>query len=155
MTGRPGTITPGILSIKTMRSVSFIVLFAALAIASASWADDERKAGGGSGRVTIGKLTVLGSMPRELIRRALFTRSSELDKCDARARKRKPHLSGTVKVKFVINSIGIVANATIAESTVRDPRLERCVARQIRKLKFPSTCGGIVIVTVPILFSSR
>ncbi|MCC7386084.1 MAG: AgmX/PglI C-terminal domain-containing protein [Deltaproteobacteria bacterium] len=75
--------------------------------------------------------------------------------CYERELAANPHLSGKIAVRFTIAPDGTIAVADIAESTVDEPRVEACVLKTTRSLRFPSPRGGgIVMVTYPFLFST-
>jgi TonB family protein len=61
-----------------------------------------------------------------------------------------------VVVRFVIARSGVVQSAQVEESTLGSPGVERCVARAVRRWRFPRSCkgGGITIVGYPFAFQS-
>jgi TonB family protein len=74
--------------------------------------------------------------------------------CYEREQARKPSLSGKLVVSFTIEASGVVSNASIAESTLKNARVEGCVVERFGKMKFPRPLGGgTVEVRYPLLFS--
>jgi TonB family protein len=66
----------------------------------------------------------------------------------------KPGESGRVTVKFIIEPDGTVEVADIADSTLENERVERCMVFAAKALRFPQPyCGGIVIVVYPFEIS--
>ena len=58
---------------------------------------------------------------------------------------------GRVVVRFTIDRSGGVSSAAVVESTVPSITLPRCVAHEVRSLRFPEP-DGVVVVSYPILF---
>ena len=66
---------------------------------------------------------------------------------------RFPKLAGKVKVKFIINDAGLVAQSSVAESDVGDPTLDNCISGRVKTWIFPKPKGGgIAIVSYPFVF---
>lgn len=53
--------------------------------------------------------------------------------CYQRELKRNPNLRGKVVVRFIINPAGHVIEATILSSTLKNPRVERCILNRIKR----------------------
>jgi len=62
-----------------------------------------------------------------------------------------PNLSGTVNVSFRIAPGGSVQSASIAGSTLNNPRVEGCMLRQFKRLQFPAADKGSS-ATFPFVF---
>lgn len=106
--------------------------------------------------VRFGKMAVKGSLSKRIILRILKHRASPLFRCYQRGLKRKPNLRGQVTITFIISSTGLVQHARVDASTLGDKRVERCVVKTIEKTRFPSCGGGgIVLVTLPIVFAIK
>lgn len=63
-----------------------------------------------------------------------------------------PRAQGTVKVSFIISKSGVVLSVKVTFSSLNHRATEQCVARTIRRIKFPKTGGGAAFVTYPIRF---
>jgi TonB family protein len=106
--------------------------------------------------VYFGKPVIKGSLSKRIILRILKRRASALLACYQRGLKRKPNLRGRVAVKFVIAPTGLVQHASVGASTLGDEKVERCVTETIKRTRFPSCGGGgIVMVTVPVVFAIK
>ena len=63
-------------------------------------------------------------------------------------------LSGRVAVQFVIGTTGKVSNSVVASDTTKDKQVSRCIAKAVKRWKFPKPRGGgQVIVTYPFNLS--
>jgi len=63
------------------------------------------------------------------------------------------NLGGRIVFNFIIGEDGSVPVAKVSRTTMNNENVERCVADQIKKIKFPSPKGGgIVIVNYPFVF---
>jgi outer membrane biosynthesis protein TonB len=57
-----------------------------------------------------------------------------------------------VTIQFTIAHTGIVAVSKVQKSTMGSPPVETCIARAVRRWKFPKPKGGgIVIVSYPFV----
>jgi outer membrane biosynthesis protein TonB len=55
-----------------------------------------------------------------------------------------------VTINFVIAGTGKVASAVVQESTIDNPTVANCIAKAVKRWKFPKPRGGgNVIVTYP------
>jgi TonB family protein len=109
---------------------------------------------GSTGRSWRGCIRVRGSMDKEIIRRVIRRHINEVRYCYARELQVRPHLRGRVVVRFVILRTGMVSAAEVEASTLDSPEVERCVARAVRRWRFPSGGDGITIVSYPFVFQS-
>ena len=105
-------------------------------------------------RIRSGKPTVMGSMPKEIIQRIIRRSMGQYKYCYEKELVKQPSLAGKLNVKFVIDKLGAVKTATIKSSTMNNKKVEDCVSKVTRRLRFPSTSGGIVIVNYPFVFKS-
>ncbi len=63
-----------------------------------------------------------------------------------------PILKGTVTVEFSIDDNGKVVEARVVNSSMDHARLEKALARRIKRWKFPKLFDGIIVVTYPFVF---
>jgi TonB family protein len=106
------------------------------------------------GKLMTGSTTVSGRLPPEVIQRVVRQHMAVLRACYQQGLARNPSLSGTVKVKFVIDASGAVTSVSDAGSDLPDEDVKTCVRNQIKTFSFPQPEGGIVTVTYPFVFKS-
>jgi TonB family protein len=114
---------------------------------------------GGRGRrvptVRQGRVTVQGSLDRDIIRRIVRAHINEIRYCYNQELTRNPNLEGVVTIDFVIDATGRVTSSSAAEGGIGNRNLESCVANRVRRWKFPKPPGGGTIsVRYPFTFSS-
>lgn len=100
-----------------------------------------------------GKTEVNGRLPPEVIQRVVRQNFGRYRLCYENALRAKPDLSGTVRVKFVIERDGSVKDPKDDKSDVKDSGLVACVVKGFANLSFPQPEGGIVTVVYPIVFA--
>jgi hypothetical protein len=104
----------------------------------------------------LGTPEVRGSLSRDVIRRYVRRRSNEIRSCYETGLVTNPRLTGRVTVRFVISATGTVMTTAVESSTLGNLVVEGCVTRAIERISFPSCdCGGVVIVTYPLMFRSE
>jgi hypothetical protein len=86
--------------------------------------------GGGSGS---------GGLSQEQIRRVVMAHLGALRACYESEAERNPNLKGGLTVKWQIAPEGNVTGASLASSTLGNPRVEGCVVRQVKGWRFPSS----------------
>ena len=109
---------------------------------------------GGRGRrvpmVRQGKANVQGSLDKDIIRRIIRAHINEVRHCYNTGLVKNPALNGRISINFTIDPAGKVPNAVVQESTLADAGVGTCIARSVRRWKFPKPPGGgIVRVTYP------
>ena len=87
------------------------------------------------------------------IRRVVNARQNAIRHCFERELQTNPTLSGQITANWRVQLDGSVSNATIAESTMNDRRVEGCIVRVIERLRFEQPDGGICIIQYPFVFS--
>ncbi len=103
-------------------------------------------------RIRTGTADVRGSLSKEVIRRIIRRHINEVRFCYEQELNQRPDLQGRVAVKFIISPTGAVQTAGIASSTMRNARVEGCIAKAVRRWTFPAPeGGGIVVVTYPFV----
>lgn len=103
-------------------------------------------------RVKMGKTTVSGRLPPEVIQRIVRSNFGRFRVCYQAGLRDDPELAGRVTVKFVISRSGTVSNV-VATTDMADSAVANCVSRAFYSLSFPQPEGGIVTVSYPIVFS--
>jgi TonB family protein len=113
--------------------------------------------GGRGSRVPVvrqAKATVQGSLDKDIIRRIVRAHINEVRACYNQGLVRDPELAGRVAINFVISAQGKVPSAVVQESSLRDSRVGNCVAKAVKRWKFPKPRGGgVVRVTYPFVLS--
>jgi TonB family protein len=97
---------------------------------------------------------VSGRLPPEIIQRIVAQNRPAFRRCYEDGLTRNPNLSGKVVVTFVIGTDGNVTSASDGGSTMPDPAVTQCILKRAKTMSFPAPEGGIVTVTIPLMFSS-
>lgn len=106
-------------------------------------------------RVSPAKPAIKGSLDKDVIRRIVRAHMNEVRYCYEQGLMRDPSLAGKVSITFTVDPAGSVAVATVASSTLSDPKVDGCIAKAVKRWKFPKpTGGGVVVVTYPFVFES-
>lgn len=96
-----------------------------------------------------------GNLPKEIIRRVIMSRAGAYQNCYERQLQVKRDLNGKIEMKIIISGQGMVLQSAVASSTMNNPNVERCIAGNIQKLRFPAPKNGkMVIVRYPFRFKS-
>ena len=103
--------------------------------------------GTGSGtserQLTTTKATASGQgLSPDAIQRVVSSRYGAFRACYDSAAASQPTLTGTVSVSFRIAPGGSVQSASISGSSLGNARVEGCVLRQIKRLRFPAADKG-------------
>lgn len=100
--------------------------------------------------IRTGTETVAGSLSREIIRRYIRQKVSQIKFCYEKELTANATLSGRLSVMFAINRAGAVTSSTVKDSTIGNANVENCIARVVQRITFPAPPdGGTVIVTYP------
>lgn len=104
--------------------------------------------------VRMGAITVNGRLPKEVVQRVVRQRFGSFRLCYADGLRNNPSLAGRVTTRFVIGAGGHVSSSQDSGSDLPDQNAVQCVVRAFGNIDFPQPEGGIVIATVPLMFSS-
>lgn len=100
------------------------------------------------GEPILDRPVVLGGVSNEAVVAAVEAQSGRIAACRAGDAPK-----GKVLVKFTIGSSGLVTDAEIRSSSVRDAAIEACVLDVIRRLEAPKPpSGGHALVQYPLAF---
>jgi len=106
-------------------------------------------------RVVAGAIRISGSLDKSIIQRVIRRHRKEIRYCYEKELQKNPKLAGKIVVPFVVHATGLVAIAKIIESTMKNEKVERCIAHEVRRWKFPKiTGGGQAVVNYPFVFKS-
>jgi len=89
--------------------------------------------------VSSGAGTGSGGLTQEQIRRVVMAHVGALLACYESEAQRNPNLKGGLSVAWQIAPEGNVTGASLASSTLGNPRVEGCVVRQVKAWRFPSS----------------
>ncbi len=89
---------------------------------------------------------------RDTIRKDL----PKIHRCYESALRYEPELAGKVKVRFAVLRKGYVKTVKVVENTTGHMGVERCVARVVKSIRFPSRRSGKpVSFTFPFVFAPQ
>jgi hypothetical protein len=90
----------------------------------------------------------------EAIRGVVIAHRGALQACYELEARNNPDLRGGVTVTWVVIPDGTVKSAVLADSTIRNAKVEGCVLQQVRAWQFPSS-DGVSEATFPFVFGVR
>lgn len=110
--------------------------------------------GSGERRVVFGnqQLAPSGGLSPEQVRRVVMAHTGALRACYESEAQRNPQLRGGVTVAWQIDPGGTVTSASLAGSTLTNPRVEGCVVRQVKTWHFPSSDAPTTVAAYPFRF---
>lgn len=79
-------------------------------------------------------------------------RAAAVRACYERALQTRPKLAGKITVRWTIALDGKVQGATVAGATLADRKVQSCILRAIRRIRFTAPKGGICVVNWPFVF---
>jgi hypothetical protein len=100
-------------------------------------------------RITLHALDVVGDMPRELVRRLVRRHHPPLRRCYERVLATRPDLAGEATIRFTIDRVGQVGDAT---ASGLDAEVADCLERVFSQIRFPPDSSGLTRVTIEIEF---
>jgi TonB family protein len=102
------------------------------------------------------KITVTGSMDRDVIRRIVRTHINEIRSCYNAGLTRNPGLEGQVTLQFSILATGKVGAAIVESSTIPDTEVGACIVRAAKRWSFPPIPNkSTALVSYPFRLQSR
>ena len=101
-----------------------------------------------------GSAEALGRRTDESVMQVVLSRQGRITYLYEKYLKRNPNLRGKVSIEFTVAANGFVTAATILESTVNHPELERDLLNLIKHLKFDPIPSGNVTMVFPFQFSN-
>jgi hypothetical protein len=93
-----------------------------------------------------------GGLSAEQIRRVVLAHQGALRACYDSELARNPGLKGGVTMQWQIEPGGTVTSASVASSTLSNPRVEGCISRQVKSWKFPSAGAPTSVTAFPFKF---
>ena len=104
--------------------------------------------------MTTGNLSSEGGLSKEQIQRVVESHRAALQFCYEKELQRFPHLAGTVKLYWRVESDGRVGAVRVDSTTLGNPSAEGCMSRQVKAWTFPKA-NGITNVNFPFLFRGQ
>ncbi|MBW2731975.1 MAG: AgmX/PglI C-terminal domain-containing protein [Deltaproteobacteria bacterium] len=103
-------------------------------------------------KVIAGRAQVRGALDKEIIRRIIRRHINEVKYCYQKELASNEKLGGRVIIQFTISPTGQVVVSKVQQSTLKNQKVETCIARAVRRWLFPKPKGGgIVIVSYPFV----
>ena len=110
------------------------------------------KIGHRSPKVRQAKADVKGTMDKDIIRRIVRANINDVRLCYNQGLVKNPALKGRVSIQFTIAPSGAVAVSSVQESTMSDAAVGQCIAKAVKRWKFPPPeGGGNVVVEYPFI----
>ena len=91
-------------------------------------------------------------MDPSIIERLIRNNLGYIKWCYERELNITPDLEGKIVVDFIIGPEGLVTSSRVKTSSMHNLKVEKCIARRIRTIRFPSPGAGIVQVFYPFMF---
>jgi TonB family protein len=115
-------------------------------------AADPLSSGTPSPRVRQAKAQVKGALDSDIIRRIVRAHINEVRYCYNQGLVKDATLKGRIAIQFTISPTGNVAAAVVQESSLKDNAVGQCIAKAVKRWKFPKPQGeGNVVVTYPFV----
>ena len=106
------------------------------------------KAGGG-------QAVIMGAMDRNVVDAYIRRNLAKIRWCYEKQLQHDPKLFGKATISFTISKTGEVSSSKVKRTTLGNEKVESCVARQVKKIRFPKPKGGgIVIANYPFTFTN-
>ena len=97
-----------------------------------------------------------GRIDAFVVRQKIHKDLPKINRCYESALRFEPELSGKVSVRFAVVRKGYVRGLRIVENTTGNDRVERCVARVVSGIRFPSRrTGKSLSFTFPFVFAPQ
>jgi hypothetical protein len=87
------------------------------------------------------------------IRRVVGGKSNAIKYCFERELQMNPELKGKIIAQWKVALDGSVMSSSIASSTMGNKKVESCITRVIKRMRFEKPDGGICIINYPFVFS--
>ncbi len=87
------------------------------------------------------------------IRRVVGAKSNAIKYCFEKELQMNPKLAGKIIAQWKVGLDGRVMSSSIASSTMHNRKVEGCIARVIKRMRFEKPDGGICIINYPFVFS--
>jgi hypothetical protein len=97
-----------------------------------------------------------GKIDAFVVRQKIHKDLPKINRCYESALRYEPELAGKVKVRFAVVRKGYVKGVHVVENTTGHEGVERCVARVVSGIRFPSRrTGKPLSFTFPFIFAPQ
>lgn len=97
-----------------------------------------------------------GQLDAFVVRQTIRKDLPRIHRCYESALRDEPELAGKVSVRFAVLRKGHVQAVQVIENTTGNPAVERCVARVVGAIRFPSRrTGKSLRFTFPFVFAPQ
>ncbi|MEM8607204.1 MAG: AgmX/PglI C-terminal domain-containing protein [Myxococcota bacterium] len=97
-----------------------------------------------------------GNLDAFVVRSKIKRDLPKINRCYESALRSEPQLEGKVSVRFAVVRAGTVHGVQVVENTTGSKSVERCVARVVGTLRFPSRRrGSSMRFTFPFVFAPQ
>ena len=101
-------------------------------------------------------LPLSGTLTDEQIQAAVNENVKAFDACYTVGADKDGKLAGTITVQATVGPLGVVNEASVKKSTVGNPKVDDCVRKAFKTIKFPRPAGGgTVMITYPMTFGGE
>ena len=87
------------------------------------------------------------------IRRVVGGKSNAIKYCFEKELQTNPTIGGKIIAQWKVGLDGAVMSASIASTTMNNKKVEGCITRVIKRMRFEKPKGGICIINYPFVFS--
>lgn len=97
-----------------------------------------------------------GKVDADVVREKIRKDLPKINRCYESALRYEPELAGKVKVRFAVVRKGYVKGVRVLENTTGHEGVERCVARVVSAIRFPTRRSGKALsFTFPFIFAPQ
>jgi len=102
-----------------------------------------------------GRAKVVGPLDAKIVQRVARRYVAMLRWCYRNTLKRDPMARGRLTLSLAVLPTGRVGKAMLKQGSFKDRRLEQCLLKKVKRMRFPApNGGGNVAVTIPLDFRS-
>jgi TonB family protein len=98
---------------------------------------------------------LVGTLSNAEIQKGINDNLQAFDACYTLGADKQGKLEGTVTIKATVGPLGKVIDAVVVKSTIKNAKVNDCVAAAFKKVLFPHPKGGVAIITYPMTFGGE
>lgn len=87
------------------------------------------------------------------IRKVVGAKGNAIRYCFEKELQANPKLSGKIIAQWKVGLDGAVMDSSISSSTMGNSKVEGCIARVVKRMRFQPPNGGICVINYPFIFS--
>ena len=80
-------------------------------------------------------------------------KASALRNCYERQLLADPELSGKIVMRWKVQLDGKASDVSVQSSTMKNAKVEKCMTRVIKRMRFDKPDGGICVIDFPFVYS--